>query len=227
MNRDNNQLSNKTTDKHADKNIDNNVDDDIEKTMNLIKIALNGYYKFINMPEYKNFKYLDKIELKLSDNDIDNNKIKCFNGDKLLYRGACTFFGKSGYVLNKTNSTMQYIWQWAWSIPGVSKSFSSKSHNLLNYCLVSFNDSDELLSQIKQYMINANSSINDILDFDIFIALAIYLTKIKLLISITVSTHEYDMFIKKLQKHEKNITLTQLSKDSKESNKYELLFSII
>ena len=54
-------------------------------------------------------------------------------------------------------------------------------------------------------MINANSSINDILDFDIFIALALYLTKIKLLISITVSTQEYDMFIKKLQKHEKNI----------------------
>lgn len=212
-----------------------NKDKTIDRTMDIIKIALNGYFKMYVKPDIININNLDKVKIKMSNNDIDDSKMSCYKNEKLLYNGFCSFIGILKKTIDpRTKNTVRLIWHWGWSVPGASKSFTSKTLNLLNYSLISFDDYDELLSQIKQYMINASSNINDIIDIEIILALVIYLTKIKILIGIPVSHDEYIAFAEKLHSKDtsiiinKNINKPKIDNTKNKTNIYEyvLYFSL-
>jgi len=117
----------------------------------------------------KLFTHVKYYKIVPNENDLEHNVIYFYNSDKEeIY--------KSRYeVLGLYNNDVK-IWAWAWSLPYLTKNNSYISRKILNYGL---NISPDEL--IKAELITSRFRISSLIQLDIYVALASYISKYSLI----------------------------------------------
>lgn len=112
-------------------------------------------------------------------NDMDRRLIKFYDKNKKLL--STYKYEVLGMYSFQTN-----IWQWAWSIPALSKNENYISRKILNYGL----NLDKNQEFLKMELITSKFRLSSTLQLDIHISLASYLSKIPKIYSFILNLDE-------------------------------------
>jgi len=130
-----------------------------------IKIALDYYDE--QKLSYSFFSKTTKPQIKL-----DNNNIKIYDDNKILYYGEYEFLG---YLDLKTN-----IWHWSWLVPSINSKYTQLAKDLLNYALKLDNTDTNEHYYIRLLLLNSRLIIKYSFEQDINMAICSYLLKDKI-----------------------------------------------
>ncbi len=153
--------------------------------INTIKIALESYDKkrVTYIEEYKN---ITDAKIFMSYNDVKVNTIELYVKDKKIYSGT---FEVISIIRNDLRT-----WWWAWGLL-FPKSLCNKVRELHNYGINKLDDnSNELVIQIREFLISNVLHIESDLKKDILFALTSYLSKSNVIIELVLSSETYQKF---------------------------------
>lgn len=136
----------------------------------------------------------------MSYNDIKKSTFQLHNKKK-------EFEILSVYNTNKTT------WSWAWELQNLPKNMYTKSLQLHNYGMSQINSNEANLAFIRKILISHEITITNPIDFDVILALSLYLTKSKYIIKIMLSEHEYAKFLKNIEDGTSVFDITLLSRN--------------
>lgn len=153
--------------------------------LNVLKIALDNYDK-TKIEQDQMFKIANNISFNLSYNDIKKSTFKLHDKKK-------EFEILSVYNTNKTT------WSWAWELQNLPKNMYTKSLQLHNYGMSQINSNETNLAFIRKILISHEITMTNPIDFDVILALSLYLTKSKYIVKIMLSEHEYAKFLKNIE----------------------------
>ena len=128
---------------------------------------------------YNKIHYEEWTNLSNSSGDMDRRLIKFFDKNKKL---LTTY----KYEVLGVYSFKSNIWEWAWSIPKLSKNENYISRKILNYGLNLDKDQEFL----KMELITSKFRLSSTLQLDIHISLASYLSKIPKIYSFILNLDE-------------------------------------
>lgn len=167
--------------------------------LNVLKIALDNYDK-TKLEQDQIFKIVDNISFNLSYNDIQKSTFKLHNKKK-------EFEILSVYNTNKAT------WSWAWELQNLPKNMYTKSLQLHNYGMSQINSNEANFAFIRKILISHEITILNPIDFDVILALSLYLTKSRYIVKIMLSEHEYTKFLKNIEDGTSVFDITLLSRN--------------
>ena len=141
--------------------------------MTNIKNIIKNSLKYFDKNNKKNEKFIHQVksmEFEYFESDMKRNKITLFDKDKKALH--VSRYERIGLYINKYG-----IWTWAWSDPLQKKNATYLSRKLLEY---GFNQDE---GAIKTGLITSRSRITNLIQLEINLALASYLTKNSMLFS--------------------------------------------
>jgi len=134
----------------------------------IVSKSLEYYDKNLELNNKKYFNKINNIKFikSNSNNDMEKNKIEFYYNKKKLYSFK---YEEIGSYYNKSK-----LWVWAWADPKLKKKENYISRKILNYGL----DLDTNQQFLKTELITSRFIVNNLLQLDIHVSLASYLTKI-------------------------------------------------